>query len=169
MFNFVIYCSTRPSRTVDFGTCPRRAKATTPKAIFENGRLSGLFCRWQCAQRHSKNSNGRLSGLFCWPQGQDIENSSAQLHSKMTKWELGVLGKRHIIKNSSAQQDSKFSKWKIGVLRSLGILGRKTEMENTPAQLHSKICKSNGSLTVKLFENYLLFDVGLRLAVNCPV
>jgi hypothetical protein len=114
----------------------------------------------------------------------------------MTKWELGVLGKRHIIKNSPAQEDSKFSKWKIGVLRSLGILGGETEMENSPAQLHSKICKlavslisltsplvpksspaqtdskiskSNGSLTVKLFENYLLFDVGLRFVVNCPV
>ncbi len=31
-----ISCSTRPSRTVDLRTCPRRASATTSKAIFKN-------------------------------------------------------------------------------------------------------------------------------------
>ena len=130
MYNFGVCCSPLLSRTVDFGTCPRRAKATTPKAIFENGRLSGLFCRWQCAQRHSKNSNGRLSGLFCWPQGQDIENSSAHRDSKMTKSEMGVLGrlrcmgKRHKIENSSAQPHSKFSNLVLPLCLCASVVNR---------------------------------------------
>ena len=36
MSSLGICCSTRPSRTVDFGISPRRARGTTPKAIFEN-------------------------------------------------------------------------------------------------------------------------------------
>ena len=52
--NFGICCSTRPSRTVDSGTCPRRARGTTPRTVFESSPA-----RW-----HSKNSKWGIAVGF---------------------------------------------------------------------------------------------------------
>ena len=75
--NFGICCSIRPSRTVAFGACFRRAIATTTKAIFEN----------RPAQRHSKFSklgNCPLSPL-CLLCPLVPKNTPAQRDSKFSK------------------------------------------------------------------------------------
>ena len=128
MYNFVICCSTRTSRTVDFGACPRRAKTTTSKTIFENG---------------------RLSGLLCWPHGQDIENSPAQRHSKFSKSlqksSLHFLHDLHGEEMYSAQRDSRMTNPVMGVMGIIGLMGRMRQkhiIKNSPAQRDSKNSKS---------------------------
>ena len=140
-----VCCSTRPSRTVDLRTCPRRARTTISKAILKNSpaqqdskmtnrgmRIIGVIgvigvmgrkpaMKKHRVEPHSKNSNGRLSGGFCWPQGQD-KNSPAQGHSKFSKLRNRPLSPLCLFsplapKNSSAQQDSKFSKLVLGWLK----------------------------------------------------
>ena len=73
-----ICCSTRPSRTVDFGISPRRARGTTPKAIFENSPA-------QLDSRISKLRLGMLGimGILRSLEQQPVrQNHLVQQHSK---------------------------------------------------------------------------------------
>jgi len=114
-----------------------------------NGRLSGLFCRWQGgqlpettpAQRDSKMSNGRLSGVSCWPHGQraistmQIKNI---IRCFMGRLDYGWMWQR---KSTPAQQDSGISNLADGAYRSYGAYGThgpKTCNENRPAQRDSE-------------------------------
>ena len=68
------------------------------------------------AQRDSKMSNGRLSGLFCrWQGGRLPETSPAQRDSKMSNLGMGLIGpmgpiglmvQKPVMKTALAQRDS---------------------------------------------------------------
>jgi len=102
------------------------------------------------AQRDSKMSNGRLSGLFCrWQGGRLPETTPAQRDSKMSNLGMGLISpmgpiglmvQKPVMENGPAQRDSGNSKLGVlGILRSLGILGGKTKNENCPTQQDSEI------------------------------
>jgi len=82
---------------------------------------------------------GRLSGALCWPHGHKIENSSAQLDSRMSNLGMGLMGPMGPIrlmgpKCVPAQRDSGISKLRVGVMRILRSLGWKIKSKNRPAQ-----------------------------------
>ena len=163
MYNLRICCSTHPSRMAGFGTSPRRAKVTTPQAIFENS----------SAQRDSKIYKSGMRGLRIlrglgvmrvMREQPVIKNSSAQQHSKMSRSEL-------FVKNSSAQRDSKNSKSKMRVMGHMGLMmpmgwekhpaqrhskmsNLEIEADHIPAQQHSNISKSTKLSIVKQDLNF---------------
>jgi hypothetical protein len=154
MSNLGICCSHCPSRTVVFGTCPRRVKVTS----FENSpaqqdskmskcgvgimRVIGVMgdmgqeriVKKRYSQRHSKIS-------------ERFENGIAQLASIIFKFGGRLSGlfcwpQGQNINNSPAQQYSNISN---GRLSGLFCWPQGQNINNSPAQPHSKF--SNGRLS----------------------
>ena len=106
------------------------------------------------AQRDSKMSNGRLSGLFCrWQGGWGHETSPAQRHSGISilgigligpMRPIGLMGQKPAMKNSPAQRHFPA---KAGSILKTGPYRpyRPLSFKNHPAQRDSKM--SNGRLS----------------------
>jgi len=143
------YRPCRPYSPLDFENSPAQRHSK-----MSNGRLSGVFCRWQCgenrpAQRNSKMSNC-AGAVKCAPAQRDSGMSKLGMGLMSPMGPIGLMGQKPVMKNRPAQRDSIMSNLKIETentpaQRDSIMSNLKIETENTPAQRHSKM--SNGRLS----------------------